>query len=214
MVQNIHINSSKLSKSRLVVILLNFGSIVILIVKYFTQKEFVFEMKMKIFQTVRKQYAVLGVSSSNQPFNGKVLISLLYLGFIISLQIVYTFQVANGLMEYVDCISSIFSIIVLFISLATIASKKTLLFESIDKIEKLINVWNKNECVSGCEFEKSEAFFLKTNRQVERLSELVFIFEMKIMLHCFMLPKCIASYVTYFTTDLRNDAFQLSFIIW
>lgn len=130
----------------LVLILSNVGYTVNSSFKYFTQREFVFwKKKMKIFQILEKHYAFVGISSSKQspqkyPINGKNLACFLLLGYTISFQFVYTFQVANGFMEYIDCISAISSNIILCICLVTMFSEKTLLFESVEQIEKLIDI--------------------------------------------------------------------------
>lgn len=66
----------------------------------------------------------------------------------------------------------------------------------------------------GCKYPKSRKFFLKTNRQVERLSEISFMLQMKVFVQCFMLPKFIASIGLYFITDSGNDALQLPIPMW
>lgn len=106
---------------------------------------------------------------------------------------------------------------------------KIKLFGCIDDIEKLIDTSEllSNEVVLmserqtpanlyilGHKHPKSKKLFLKTNRQVERFSETLFTFMMKILLPCAMLPQCIVCFAIYFTTDSGSDSFQLPFTMW
>lgn len=98
---------------------------------------------MKIFRIIQKQYAILGISSPTEPTQRLLFITRVPFGFLIfgclaASGFVYIFRVANGFMEYMACISSIFAGIVEFSCLARIALKKTKIFEIIDNIEKLI----------------------------------------------------------------------------
>ena len=61
---------------------------------------------------------------------------------------------------------------------------------------------------------KSRLLFFETNRKVEKLSEMIVFVIMKIALQCSILPKCIASIVDYFITDLGRDSFELPFPFW
>lgn len=55
---------------------------------------------------------------------------------------------------------------------------------------------------------------MKTSRQVERLSRIIFLLFVKIALQLVMIPKCIASFSTYFMTDLGPDSFDLPAPMW
>lgn len=66
----------------------------------------------------------------------------------------------------------------------------------------------------GRKHPKSEALFLKTSWQIERLTEIVFTVFVKILLQCLMLPKCIVSFAAYFITESGNDSFQLPVPFW
>lgn len=99
---------------------------------------------MKILQAIQKNYAILGIRSSNQsnqkyPFNIKrVFFGFSLSGSVIASQLVYTYYVANGLMEYMECICSISAAIIIFLCFVAIVVGRTTLFESIDNIENFI----------------------------------------------------------------------------
>lgn len=98
---------------------------------------------MKILKRVQKQYAILGISSSNQwaeidTVNRRELLGFLIYGFAIASYVVYFFQVANGFMEKLDCICATSATIIAFINFAAIAFRKTTLFQCIDNIKNLI----------------------------------------------------------------------------
>lgn len=100
--------------------------------------------KIKIFETVRRNYAMLGISPSQQstkiyPFNGRVLFGFLLFGCTIISQLAYTIQVASGFMGYMNCICAASGTTVMFIGFATIVLNMNLLFKSIDEIEKLMH---------------------------------------------------------------------------
>lgn len=63
-------------------------------------------------------------------------------------------------------------------------------------------------------YPKSWRFYLNTNRQVERLSEIISMVVVRISLQCFMLPKCMVSFAVYFFTDSGSDSFELPFPLW
>lgn len=100
--------------------------------------------KLKIFQIIQRQYAILGISSTNQsaqklPFNRRVLIGLLFFGCIFTLQFVYIFQVASDFMEYTECICATSGNILIFVCFMAIVLGNTTLFECIDNLEQLID---------------------------------------------------------------------------
>lgn len=72
----------------------------------------------------------------------------------------------------------------------------------------------KIKCILGCKYPKSRRFFLKTRRQVERLSDVVFKAVIKIAVQFLMLPKCLVSYGVYFMTDSGSDSFELPVPMW
>lgn len=99
--------------------------------------------KIKIFQTIQRQYEILGISStnqSNQKYSAekRVFHGFLLFGCLLASQFVYIFHVASGFMEYVNCTCSIFATSIMFVCFAAIVCRKTTFFESIDNIEKFI----------------------------------------------------------------------------
>lgn len=195
---------------------------------------------MKIFEKVRKHYAALGISPSNPstqkyPNDKRILFGFVILGCVIVPQFLYIFYVDNNFMDYMETICGVSACIIISICFASVASKKSLLFENISKLEMLIDTSNtilrelriykfkvkdilleswQNSNFLGCKHPKSRRFFLETNQKMERLSEMVFTV-VKIALHCYTLPTCIFSFITYFIVDdSENDSFQLPYSMW
>lgn len=99
---------------------------------------------MKLFQTVQKHYAALGISPSNRlapknPISGGVFFGFLLFGCSAVSQFVYIFRVANGLIEYMECAGSISGGIIIFVCFLPVVLRKATLFKSIDSMEKLID---------------------------------------------------------------------------
>lgn len=100
---------------------------------------------MKIFQTVRRQYAIVGICRpSNQstqecPFNNRILFGFLLFGCLILLQFVYILHVANGFMEFMVSACSTSASITMFVCFAAVVYRKSTLFECFDNMKKLIN---------------------------------------------------------------------------
>lgn len=66
----------------------------------------------------------------------------------------------------------------------------------------------------GSKHPSSRAIYIETNRKVEKLSEIADFIMVRVSLPGFILPKAVFCYFQYFTTDLGNDAFQLSLPMW
>lgn len=103
-----------------------------------------FKPKMKIFEIVQKQYAVLGISSSQQstetyPISKKVFLGLLLFGYTTVSEFVYTFYMSRDFMEYVECICSLSGNIIIFICFAAVVIRERAIFEMIGNIEKFID---------------------------------------------------------------------------
>lgn len=106
---------------------------------------FYFQFKMKIFQTVQKQYAIVGIESSspsNQwiqkcPFNERILFGFLLFGCLILLQFVYLLHVASSFMEFMVAACSTSASITMFTCFAAIVYRKSTLFDCIVNGEKL-----------------------------------------------------------------------------
>lgn len=200
--------------------------------------------EMKIFRTIRKEFAIVGIgnpsnrSSQKWAFTKQIICGLL-LCFTIVSQLLYIFYVANGFMENIEAICTFSASIIMVVGFLALVLKRKLLFKSIDKLEKLVvsskscfwtNVHaildkiksnkisfpkiNQFWCVSGRKDPKSKAFFIKTDRQVEQLSKIVYTVVMKVAVQLILLPKCIVSFGTYFFTDSGSDSFELPFRLW
>lgn len=104
---------------------------------------------MKMFDTIQNRYEVLGISPSNQwtqklSFNGRVQFGFTLFGYVFASQFVYTFLVANGFMEYMECTSSILAGFVMFMCFVAIVLRRTLLFETIGNAEKILDTSKPN----------------------------------------------------------------------
>lgn len=100
---------------------------------------------MTKFETIQRQYALLGISSSphqsNQKlsFNKKVTFGFLLFGYTFSSQFVYIFLVSNGFIEHLQCICSILAGFLVFTCFLSVVFRKTTIFEIIDNIKTIID---------------------------------------------------------------------------
>lgn len=99
--------------------------------------------KIKIFQTLRRHYAILGISSSNQSaqkclVNKRILIFFLLFGCSVVSQLVYI-RLANSFLDSMDCICSLYGGGIICVCFTAIVCRKNKLFETIEDIEKLID---------------------------------------------------------------------------
>lgn len=96
---------------------------------------------MKIFYTIQKQYALLGIcslpqSTKNRPFHHTAVhFNFVSLTSVIVSQFLYTFRESIGFMEYIEEVCAAAGSIIIFICLAAIVSRKTTLFNGIDNFE-------------------------------------------------------------------------------
>lgn len=60
----------------------------------------------------------------------------------------------------------------------------------------------------------SKAIYDKTDRLVEKCSEIIHFAIAKLTSICWIFPKVIISCLKYFTTDLGNAAFELQLYYW
>lgn len=109
----------------------------------FTQrKNLLNKKKMKIFRIVRKQFAILSITppkSQKFSFDGKLCYGYVSIGCNFISQLVYTIYVADGFMEIMESVCSTSGMVIQFVCFATIASKRALLFQTIENIENLID---------------------------------------------------------------------------
>lgn len=68
--------------------------------------------------------------------------------------------------------------------------------------------------ILGSKYRKSEAFFFRTNQQIEQLCKMVSTVAVEIILQLVMLPKFVISFATYFFTDSGRDSFELPYPLW
>lgn len=187
---------------------------------------------MKIFETIQKQYAILGIissrlSSQKYRFNEREFLGFLLFGYQIFSQFVYVFHEASGFMEYVVSICATSGTIIMFVCFAAIVFRKSTLFESIDNVETLIDKSechfsiiiyvkkSKNEkCILGSKYPRSKRFFLITSQRVNRLCEIFFMLVVKVTLQVLMLPTFVVSYGLYLFTDLGSESFQMPYPMW
>lgn len=100
---------------------------------------------MKIFQTIQRQYAILGITSTSNEsigkysFNRRMLLGFILFACTTASQLMYICCVANDFMEYIECVGVISGSIIVFVCFAAIAFKRILLFDNIDKMEKHID---------------------------------------------------------------------------
>lgn len=188
---------------------------------------------MKVFQTVRRNYSILGISPTNQsdrskcPINSRIFLISFSFGCSVISQM-WFIHLANSFAECMECIGSLSAGIIVFVSFAAIVFRKTELFECFDRVEELIrsserisnhrwlqlNFENESMNILGCKSRKSNALFSKAGCQVERFSQVVFMVMMKVALQCSMLPKCVISLGIYYLTDSGSDSFELPYPMW
>lgn len=100
---------------------------------------------MKIFRTIRKRYAIVGITPLNQttqklPISERVFFGGLFFFCYYVSQFVYIIYVANDFMEYIECICELYASAIVFVCFVTIVFKRNLLFQNIDNMEKLIDI--------------------------------------------------------------------------
>lgn len=111
--------------------------------------------KMRIFQRIQRQYAILGIRPSKRwlqndlPFNGRIALGFSLFACLICSQFVYIIYVANDFMEYIECICSVSGAIITFVCFAAVVYRRTTLFDGIGDIEKLIDT---SKTLSSCYF--------------------------------------------------------------
>lgn len=68
--------------------------------------------------------------------------------------------------------------------------------------------------ILGAKNPSSKLLFDKTCRKVEKWSEIIFLWMVKITPIAWLSPKVIISFFLYLTTDLGNDALELPSPMW
>lgn len=100
--------------------------------------------KLEIFHTIQKQYAILGIRSSNlptqqYPLNERILLIFMFFECVTVSQFTYTFRSSNGFVEYMESICTSAGSAVIFVCLAAVVFRQTTLFNVIDNLQKFID---------------------------------------------------------------------------
>ena len=95
---------------------------------------------MKIFQTIQRNYAILGISPEQLThpkflFNGKMLMCFLFSIFYMLSSFAYIFYVATTFEQYIECITTAFGGIIISICIGAVVFKMNKLFEIIKNVE-------------------------------------------------------------------------------
>lgn len=189
---------------------------------------------MEIFQANKKYFAILGLTANQlvqtHLYNKKKIGGVFIFCLSIVSHILNILVVANNFMEYIECISTTYSVIVVATSYFTIAFNTEKLFEIFDSTEQLVNkseypfqhkamhfqhdeqFWKNSTGI--VEYPASKKSFIKINHLVEKCSETIYFAVVKVSPQCVIYPKFIISYMLYFATDLGRDSFELPFPIW
>lgn len=64
---------------------------------------------------------------------------------------------------------------------------------------------------SGQKYPEAKRMYVKTNHQIEKWCNIIYTITIKLFVPILLLPKFIASFFFYFTTELGGDAFELPF---
>lgn len=96
-------------------------------------------VKMKIFQSIQNQFAILGINSQQQNLNPKIIVGAIFLGVCIVLQSAAIFEPTNEFKEYIDCVYMTSTTIIVSTIFVVLVFSMRILFEFIEMVEGLIN---------------------------------------------------------------------------
>lgn len=165
---------------------------------------------MKIFQSIQKCFAVLGIEPpqfvQNHSFNLNNVLTFVILVQVIISNNVYLFRGAANFKDFTNAFYWATTLTVAGVNFTIIFWKMMKMFDFIANLEKIIRKRLANT--------SSKTIYETANHQVEKRSEKIIFVLKKVALPCFMFPPCFISYFLYFTTDLANDAFQLPSPMW
>lgn len=189
---------------------------------------------MKIFQTVQKNLAALGLAPNRQQNNnwhltagqiGSVVIcsvDVIKLG-------VYIFCEASSIEEYMDLIFSLTFVAGVTLTYTSMIFKNDKVFITIElcakelndselmsAIRSILEVKYENKSFSSGSTRNPAALAMheKTVRLVEKLTEIIYFAAMKFFLPAAILPKVIISYFNYYAMNSGDIAFQLPYPAW
>lgn len=66
----------------------------------------------------------------------------------------------------------------------------------------------------GSKNSQAKKIYEKANKLAEKLCEIVYFLCVTVSVPAFIFPKSMICFLKYFTTDLGNDAFELSLPVW
>lgn len=191
--------------------------------------------KLKIFKMSQKYFAILGISpilvTQPYPFNRNISINYLLFGLHLICHFIFVLYEATTLWEYIQSIYLCSISILGAMVFSMLVFRVSILFKYIAEFETVINIGKRSLNISNFNkqsikftrkvftlalvyYPKSEALIIKTNRLTDEISETVYcLIAIATPLFCVLL-RPIFVYFIYFTTDLKNDAFQLPAPTW
>ena len=99
---------------------------------------------MKILQSVQAKYELLGInleqSTHRFPHNPKIFCGFLLFGLTTASFVVYLIQVADTLIECIECITTTSAALIIAVCLGAIVFKMSKLFENISILENVIEI--------------------------------------------------------------------------
>lgn len=194
--------------------------------------------KLKIFQKNKEYLGDLGISLNadtgpSRTFNRSILFGLFSVALVVVVDFIYIiFYEANTFWEVTQSIYFCYLSIDMPISYALLVFRAQTLFEFTVNIENAIN-----ECklflgieiklckCENCKISKnfllallcypvSKALINETNRRVEKTTQIIHFVLVFVTPMCGILPHFMYVYLTYFTTDLGTEAFELPCPMW
>lgn len=188
-------------------------------------------IEMKIFQSIRKSFEILGLNPPNSikrhSYNARNLITIFVLSVLTIGTNMFLLFYAKTFKELTDSFYTACSSALTVLSFVNMIPKMRKVYELLENFEKLIskskekhilNIWKKisigDLSFSGTQNPVSKAIFQETTKQMEKLCEVAHFTMMTISLPCIMYPKLLISFFIYFTNDFDKSAFELPFPMW
>lgn len=190
---------------------------------------------MKVLLSCRRDFEFFGIAPPSSPRDGLInkrnsTVFIIFVQNAISAS-VFFFYKAENIAEYADSFSVLWSMVLIGTNFSLLTYKIRDMYTFIESLESAINEsmpgaiysqWNRwmnnafhwRTHFSGLVSPVSRAIYEKYNQQVEKYGDALVIFMRRVSIPCFICPKFIVSFATYFTTDLGNDAFQLPYHLW
>lgn len=162
---------------------------------------------MTLFSLTRKNFEYLGIflCQSEYPFNKRISIAILSYSLSCALYCLFFFYEAKTFWEYTSSIYSSAITIFIVACFITIIFRIRKIIEFIDNCEKI---------VYKSESQASKAIYDAANLQIEKWTNIIHLAVAEFTPILCVVPQCIVCFLVYFTTDLGNDAFELSLLMW